>query len=113
MLSRRTILTAGAAATTALGTLGPSLAQSSDSDTTLPLRVGPLDSWEGRGASEQSDTSISVADSPLPNALDMYYSFLLGLARDNGATDKQKLLVNNTIIPFDIAQDTPYYDEGL
>lgn len=60
------------------------------------------------------DTNISIADSPLDKALDVYYSFLLKVANSGAALPSdQKLLVNNTITPFDIAQDTPYYNEGL
>ena len=42
------------------------------------------------------DTNISVADSPLGKALDVYYSWLIGIATN------QKLLLNNTIVPFEV-----------
>jgi hypothetical protein len=58
-----------------------------------------------------TDLTISVADSPLQQALDAYYSFLFDLLKRPGVEDK--LLVNGTINSFDIAQDTPFYNEGL
>jgi len=57
--------------------------------------------------------SISVKDSPLPNALDVYYSSLVDLSRMNGFSSSDRLLLGNTITTFDISKDTPYYNEGL
>ena len=60
------------------------------------------------------DTNISVADSPLDKALDVYFSWLVSIADSRSQiSSDQKLLVNNTITPFDISKDTPYYNEGL
>lgn len=60
------------------------------------------------------DTNISVADSPLDKALDVYYSWLVDIANSKlSIPTDQKLLVNNTITSFDISIDTPYYNEGL
>jgi len=60
------------------------------------------------------DTNISVADSPLDKALDVYFSWLVSIANSGAQmSSNQKLLLNNTITPFDISQDTPYYNEGL
>jgi hypothetical protein len=60
----------------------------------------------------RGDVSISVKDSPLPAALDMFFSFMIDLA-DHYTAGKQKMLINNVITAFDISQDTPYYDAGL
>jgi hypothetical protein len=57
------------------------------------------------------DTTISVKDSVLQQALDLYYDFLLGLVVDSGPPTR--LLLNNTITSFDISADTPFYNEGL
>src|SRR4051794_34100031 len=108
MFSRRSVL--GGIA----GTVAVSGAQAkADEGSLLPL-LGevPLDN---RGARLQSaDVSISVADSPLKNALDIYYDFLVGICKQNGyKTGTDKMLINNTITSFDISQDTPYYNEGL
>lgn len=60
------------------------------------------------------ETNISIADSPLTNALDVYYAWLLEIASSaTHAASDQKILLNNTITPFDISVDTPYYNEGL
>src|SRR4051794_33580994 len=58
------------------------------------------------------DVSISVKDSPLPTALDMFFSYVIDLA-DHYSAGKQKMLMNNVITSFDIAQDTPYFNLGL
>ncbi|TPK36358.1 hypothetical protein [Mesorhizobium sp. B2-5-3] len=114
MISRRGMLKSSAAI---LALAVPTAAHAQDQSESISSEagVGPIDYWESTGGPslDRSDVSISVKDSPLPNALDWYYSFLLGIAEQNGYTDKQKLLVNNVITPFDIAQDTPYYNEGL
>lgn len=110
MLSRRDVLisTAGAA------TMGMAAAANAQDlgEAALPVRVDLTEGWEA-SAIERGDVSISVGDSPLPNALDVYYGFLVELAEQNGYTDRQKILLNNTITPFDIDQATPYYNEGL
>lgn len=60
------------------------------------------------------DTTVSVADSPLDKALDVYYTWLLEIiSTGSPASNEQKLLLNNTITPFDISTDTPFYNEGL
>jgi hypothetical protein len=61
---------------------------------------------------DAAGTTITIADSPLPNALDMFYAFLTGLAASE-ANAGSKVLLNNTITSFDIATDTPYYNEEL
>jgi hypothetical protein len=59
-------------------------------------------------------TDITVKDSPLENALDVYYSFVRRLAKnENEFESAQKLLMNSTIVPFDIFTNTPFYNEGL
>lgn len=110
MLSRRRMLLGSA-----LGATGFFSSAQAQEIIAEPSRVGPPVVWEGKGGPIEGigDTKISVADSPLPNALDMYYSFLVGLAKANGLSDQQKLLLNNTITAFDISQDTPYYNESL
>lgn len=104
MLSRRNILTAGAATIAAAATAKADEIQSlapSVTDSSLGARV------------TAADVSISVADSPLSKALDFYYDWLIKLAQQNGYTDRNKLLLNNTITSFDISQDTPFFNEGL
>src|SRR5258708_33800333 len=61
------------------------------------------------------DLPIPVADSPLKAALDFYYRNLIDLISNNGRGygGDQKLLLNSTIMSFDISQDTPFYNEGL
>lgn len=66
------------------------------------------------GAGVQSqDVSLSVQDSPLTQALDIYYDDLIKLCKQNGYADKDKMLMNNTITSFDIAADTPFYNEEI
>jgi hypothetical protein len=61
-----------------------------------------------------ADVNISVQDSPLGTALDIYYDWLIKLSHQSGfSDDKDKLLINNTITSFDIAPDTPFFNEGL
>ena len=49
----------------------------------------------------------------LDRLLDVFYDFLVQIAKQRGFGGDQKLLVNNTITSFDIAADTPYYNQGL
>ena len=115
MLTRRSTMLAS------LGAMaGGSAALAQQPDTLfLPPVLSTQPQFEPRlsasGTSIQSaDVTISVADSPLPNALDVYYSFITGLAARNGYTSgKDKMLLFNTITSFDISKDTPYYNEGL
>ena len=64
-------------------------------------------------AQAQSSVNISIADSPLPQALDIYYDSLIRLCQANGFGSADKLVLNNTITSFDISADTPYFNEGL
>ena len=63
--------------------------------------------------SQAADVSISAADSPLKNALDVYFDFMTNLMKRRGFGTRQKVLMNNTITSFDISADTPYYNQGL
>ncbi|HUQ35190.1 MAG TPA: hypothetical protein VM144_02315 [Aestuariivirga sp.] len=116
MFSRRNLLKSGFAAAAAT-TVQPAFSQETvlDDVSLQPGVMNPADVWESNNLPplEQGEVSISVKDSGVPNALDLYYSFLYEIVGQNGFTEKQKLLVNNTISPLDIAQDTPYYNEGL
>jgi hypothetical protein len=47
----------------------------------------------------------------LVNAKAQYYNFLKTIA--SGLVDQQNLVLNSTIMPFDIAADTPYYNDEL
>lgn len=53
---------------------------------------------------------ISVADSPIKRALDVYFDFIRRLASPTG-TDK--LCLNNTITTFDIIKGAPLYTEAV
>jgi hypothetical protein len=116
MFSRRNLLKSGFAAAAAI-TVQPAFSQETvlDNVSLQPGVMNPADVWESNNLPplEQGEVSISVKDSGVPNALDLYYSFLYEIVEQNGFTEKQKLLVNNTISPLDISQDTPYYNEGL
>lgn len=60
------------------------------------------------------EKEIPLDASPLPHALDMYYSSLRALCAASGFNpETDRLVLNNTITSFDIAQATPYYNEGL
>jgi hypothetical protein len=116
MITRRLVLAGAAVA--GVSAVNEAQSQTGGDPKTFDVDVGTVGTpttWEGKGggAFERADTSISVSDSPLPNALDVYYSFILELVKQNGYVDKQKLLINGTIGSFDISQDTPYYNEGL
>ncbi len=54
---------------------------------------------------------------PMPTALAdtqaKFYNFLETIIKARGLFDTQKIVMNNTIVPFDIAADTPYYNEEL
>lgn len=56
------------------------------------------------------DVEIKVADSPIPNAIDQYYSFLFQLLRP---TDKQDIALNSTTVTFDIVKDAHLYTQGV
>ncbi|MDW9408566.1 hypothetical protein GOB18_07860 [Sinorhizobium meliloti] len=108
MLNRRRVLTAGAFAFAALGSKP---VRSAMFDIATPNATDL--SFTAQAASRSTgDTVISVQDSPLQTALDVYYEFLAGIAEANGGTTN-KLVVNNTITSFDISTDTPYYNDGL
>lgn len=60
------------------------------------------------------ESSLTFEDSPLPDALNIYYSSLRALCAANGFNgNDDRLVLDNTITSFDIAQDTPYFNEGL
>lgn len=63
--------------------------------------------------SAQVSPDITMEDSPLPNALDVYYESLMDLCQPNGFGRDDKLVLNNTITSFDISKDTPYFNDGL
>jgi hypothetical protein len=95
MLTRRGLLKSGVAVS-AIGASIPSKAQTQAlSDKEALLNVGTPAFWESKvAAGEQAGgLSISTADSPLRNAMDVYYDQLLTLV--SGKTDNQKLLLNN------------------
>ena len=56
-----------------------------------------------------------AADVPpaLADAQARFYSFLVDIANGQGVTSAQRLVINSTIIPFDIVSDTPFYNEEL
>ena len=64
-------------------------------------------------ADENGALNVSIKDSPLPDALDIYYASLIDLSRMNGFSSSDRLLLGNTITTFSISEDTPYYNEGL
>jgi uncharacterized membrane protein YgcG len=112
MLSRRAFL----ATSSSVSALGSAAWAQTLPDLPLePVRIQPqVERRRPLGSIASSDVSISVKDSPLPDALDMFYDFIIGVARQNGyQPGKDKMLVNNTITSFDIAQDTPYFNEEL
>jgi cob(I)alamin adenosyltransferase len=42
-----------------------------------------------------------------------FYNFLKSVADGTGVAPEQRLILNSTIVPFDIATDTPFYNEEL
>lgn len=54
------------------------------------------------------NVEITVEDSPVENALDLYYSHLYGLLSPE--TD-QKIALNSSLVTFDILPDAPMYTE--
>lgn len=56
------------------------------------------------------DVEIKVADSPIPNAIDQYYSFLFQLLRP---TNKQDVALNSTCVTFDIVKKAHLYTQGV
>ncbi len=57
-----------------------------------------------------SDVDIKVSDSPIPNAIDQYYSFLVSLLQP---TNIQNIALNSTIVTFDIIKNAPLYTEEV
>ncbi len=53
------------------------------------------------------------APSALADAEAKFYNFLVEIANGQGVTSSQRLVINSTIVPFDIAEDTPFYNEEL
>lgn len=49
----------------------------------------------------------------LANAKAQFYNFLRAMAQDSGLAPQQNVVLNSTILPFDIAADTPFYNEEL
>src|ERR1700679_1462357 len=47
----------------------------------------------------------------LVNAKAQFYNFLKTIA--SGLANQQNIVLNSTILPFDIAADTPFYNEEL
>jgi hypothetical protein len=104
MFSRRNFIKTGTAALAA-GVATTAVGQNIES---LPPVVS---SSPSSGSIASTNVNISVADSPLKQALDIYYDNIIKLAQGFG--DKDRMLINNTITSFDISQDTPYFNEEL
>lgn len=49
----------------------------------------------------------------LADAKAKFYNFLLDIAKGQGISSSQRLVINSTIVPFDISADTPFYNEEL
>lgn len=49
----------------------------------------------------------------LANAKEQFYNFLLSIAQGADIGGAQKLVLNSTIVPLDLALDTPYYNQQL
>lgn len=58
----------------------------------------------------ESNSSIEVSESVLPNAMEVYYSQLLSLL---GERENQPIFLNNTITTIDIQENAPFYTEGI
>lgn len=56
------------------------------------------------------NVDITAEDSPIPNALDQYYSFLVDLTAPNAS---QRLALNSSIVTFDVIEDAPMYTEHV
>jgi hypothetical protein len=56
-----------------------------------------------------------MSDMPpaLANAKAQFYVFLRTIAEGEGLTPQQNVVLNSTIMPFDIAADTPFYNDEL
>lgn len=54
------------------------------------------------------DVTITAKDSPIPNALDLYYSQLVELLKP---TNGQRIALNSTLVTFDILADASLYNE--
>jgi hypothetical protein len=54
--------------------------------------------------------SMTMGESPLPNALNAYYSYLVDLV---GASDRKRVAINNVITPADIYDNTNFYDQYI
>lgn len=62
--------------------------------------------------------TVAVAELPenlLKNAKAQFYNFLKEIITDTsaGLTQTQRLVINSTIVPMDLARDTPYYNQQL
>src|ERR1043166_6214694 len=104
MFSRRNFIKTGTAALAA----GVATSAAGQNIESLPPVVT---SGPSGGSIASTNVNISIADSPLKQALDIYYDNFINLAQGFG--DKDRMLINNTITSFDISQDTPYFNEGL
>jgi hypothetical protein len=49
----------------------------------------------------------------LANAKAQFYLFLRSIVQAEGMTQAQNIVLNSTILPFDIAADTPFYNDEL
>ena len=54
------------------------------------------------------DVTITAKDSPIPNVLDWYYTFLKDLLNP---TADQRIALNSTLVTFDILSDSSLYNE--
>jgi hypothetical protein len=55
--------------------------------------------------------AIQTSATPLPDALEVYYSFISSLT--GAQNSREKLVLCNTQLEFDISQNTPNYNQGL
>jgi hypothetical protein len=63
-----------------------------------------------------ASTQLAYADDTPPallNAKAQFYLFLRAIAQGEGITPQQNVVLNSTILPFDIAADTPFYNDEL
>ena len=61
----------------------------------------------------RADTVIGVKDSPLPQALEIYYDFIARIAGIDPTSPRDRFVMGNTITSFDIRETTPYFNENL
>ena len=60
--------------------------------------------------------SLAAAiDTPpaLKDAQAKFYGFLLSIAQGQGVASTQRIVLNSTIVPLDVAPDTPYFNEEV